>query len=74
MAPMVAGTFAVYEDGTGGYVLVTQVEGRPVEHRRIPAAMVKMSMRLFGQLSRRQVEPSGPDDREVTGDAVVHGP
>lgn len=39
--PAVAGTFAIYPDGKGGYVLVTDVGGT-VERRHIPAAVVKM--------------------------------
>jgi hypothetical protein len=37
-----AGTFAVYEDGKGGYVLVTDVGG-DVTRKAIPAALVKMA-------------------------------
>jgi hypothetical protein len=41
-APMLAGTFAIYEDGTGGYVLVTDTQDHGVSRKHIPAAMVKM--------------------------------
>lgn len=43
-APMLAGTFAVYEDGQGGFVLVTQTEQHGVDRRHIPAGLVKMAM------------------------------
>lgn len=42
--PMVAGTFALYEDGVGGFVLVTQTEKFGVDRKHIPAALVKMAM------------------------------
>lgn len=46
-APMLAGTFAVYADGSGGMVLVAdtvQPDGTPgVVHRKhIPAALVRL--------------------------------
>ena len=45
--PALAGTFVIYEDGKGGYVLVVDVGGE-VTHKHIPAAMVKMfGPRLF---------------------------
>ena len=37
--PALAGTFVIYEDGKGGYVLVVDVGGE-VTHKHIPAAMV----------------------------------
>ncbi len=48
--PVAAGTFAIYEDGQGGYVLVTQMpsavtEENPegVARKHIPGALVKMA-------------------------------
>src|SRR3954469_16701086 len=41
--PVIAGTFAVYEDGRGGYVLVTDTAQYGTDRRHIPAAMVKMA-------------------------------
>jgi hypothetical protein len=39
---LIGGTFAIYEDGRGGLVLVTDVEGRGEERRAVPAAVIKM--------------------------------
>ncbi len=49
--PVLAGTFALYEDGKGGVVLVTEVGGE-VTRKHIPAALVKMAMG-DGAVSRR---------------------
>jgi hypothetical protein len=40
--PMMAGTFALYDDGHGGIVLVTDVNGE-VTKKAIPAALVKLA-------------------------------
>lgn len=40
--PALAGTFALYEDGSGGFVLVTDVGGE-VTRKAIPAAIVKLA-------------------------------
>lgn len=45
-APPVAlfeGTFAIYPDGQGGYVLVTDTAEHGTDRRHIPAAMVKLA-------------------------------
>ncbi len=44
--PLFAGTYAIYDDGHGGYVLVAKTrEGQ--EHRKhLPAGMVKMAQKL----------------------------
>lgn len=49
--PALAGTFALYEDGTGGFVLVTDVGGE-VTRKHIPAALVRMAMG-DGAISRK---------------------
>ena len=41
-APLIAGTFAIYPRPDGGLELVTDVQGRGVESRTVPAAIVKM--------------------------------
>jgi len=41
-APIVAGTFAVYADPSGGMVLVTDVAGRGIERRAVPATIVRL--------------------------------
>lgn len=41
--PVIAGTFAIYEDGHGGFVLVTDTVQHGTDRRHIPAAMVKMA-------------------------------
>jgi len=41
--PFMAGTFALYEDGHGGYVLVTQVNDE-ITRKHIPAGIVKLAM------------------------------
>lgn len=37
------GTFALYPDGQGGYVLVTYTEAHGLDRKHIPAALVKMA-------------------------------
>lgn len=49
--PVIAGTFALYEDGQGGYVLVTNTQTGE-DRRHIPAALVKMATG-GGVLSRK---------------------
>lgn len=52
--PLLAGTFAIYEDGKGGYVLVTNTDEHGTQRKHIPGALVKMMNgnslvgRLFG--------------------------
>ena len=46
--PLVAGTFALYEDAKGGLVLVTDIEGRGVERHALPAGLVKAGMAMAG--------------------------
>lgn len=41
-APIMAGTFAVYETPDGGFVLVTEIPGRGVEQRVISGKLVRM--------------------------------
>ena len=51
--PMCAGTFAIYEDGLGGFMLVTDMPNHGgVAKRHIPAALVKMATG-GGMISRR---------------------
>ena len=61
--PMFAGTFAIYATPDGGLVLVTDVEGRGVEQRAFPAAMVKMLTGTgggpLGKMARKMF--GGPD-------------
>lgn len=55
---LIGGTFAIYTAGEGGLVMVTDVDGRGVEKRKIPRAVVeifqgkgpmgKMAARMFG--------------------------
>lgn len=40
---LLAGTFALYEDGQGGYVLVTDTVQHGTDRKHIPAALVKMA-------------------------------
>lgn len=49
--PAISGTFAIYEDGKGGYVLVTdsaQLGG--VTHKHLPRALIKMMSGAAGRL------------------------
>jgi hypothetical protein len=52
-APALAGTFAIYEDGQGGFVLVTDTGTGP-DRKHIPGGLIKMVMKtgalgkLFG--------------------------
>lgn len=42
--PALAGTFAIYQDGEGGFVLVTDTGTGP-ERKHIPGALIKMALR-----------------------------
>lgn len=46
--PFLAGTFALYMDHDGSVIMVTDIEGRGVEHQRIPPAMVKAAVSFAG--------------------------
>lgn len=46
--PFLAGTFALYLDHDGSVVMVSDIDGRGVEHHRIPKAMVAMAMNAAG--------------------------
>lgn len=41
--PELAGTFAIYADGRGGYVLVTDTVDQGTTRKHIPAALVKLA-------------------------------
>lgn len=41
-APLLAGTFALYETPDGGFCLVTDVPGRGVEQRIVSGKLVRM--------------------------------
>jgi len=54
-APMLAGTFALYQSPDGGFVLVTDIPGRGVEQKIIPGKVVKLitsgvGARMFGSI------------------------
>jgi hypothetical protein len=49
---VIAGTFALYEDGAGGYVLVTETVAHGTQRKHIPAGLVKLATG-GGMLSRR---------------------
>lgn len=49
-AALAQGTFALYDDGRGGLVLVVQPVGQEIQRKHIPAAAVKMGQRVLGQL------------------------
>lgn len=40
--PAIAGTFAIYEDGQGGFVLVTETPEHGVIRKHIPRALIKL--------------------------------
>lgn len=42
--PVLAGTFAIYHDGDGGFVLVTDT-GEGPQRKHIPAAIIKLAAR-----------------------------
>lgn len=46
--PMWAGTYAVYDDGAGGVVLVLGQSTGQTLHHRIPAGLIKMAERFGG--------------------------
>lgn len=45
--PVFAGTFAIYADGSGGYVLVVAHADGTTDRKHIPAAMVKLAQSGF---------------------------
>lgn len=45
--PLIHGTFALYADGAGGFVLVTETDAHGVNRKHIPRAMVKLAMKLM---------------------------
>lgn len=45
-APLIAGTFALYDDAQGGFVLVTQTTEHGLNRRHIPSGMVKLASKL----------------------------
>lgn len=50
--PVAAGTFVIYEDGKGGFVLVTDMpEQGGVRHQHIPRALIKMVTGGGGKLA-----------------------
>lgn len=46
-APILAGTFALYQTPEGGFMLVTESE-RGIEYHHLPAAMVKLAKQMAG--------------------------
>lgn len=46
--PMAAGTYAVYDDQQGGYVLVIGTREGQTHHKHIPAKVVKMGEMMMG--------------------------
>lgn len=54
--PLIAGTFAAYDDGVGGYVLVTDTHEHGTMRRHIPGKMVKLAARfMFGRKQEMRV-------------------
>jgi hypothetical protein len=41
--PMISGWFALYEDGEGGFVLVTETDKGGLQRKHIPSAIVKIA-------------------------------
>ena len=50
--PLVAGSFALYEDGKGGFWLVTHNPEQGVVKTHIPRKMVRIGMALAGSIAR----------------------
>jgi hypothetical protein len=46
--PLAAGTYAVYDDNQGGYVLVIGTREGETHHKHIPARVVKMAEMAMG--------------------------
>jgi hypothetical protein len=46
--PIAAGTYSLYQDGAGGYVLVIGTSEGAVHHKHIPAKVVKMAEMAMG--------------------------
>ncbi len=45
--PLLHGTFALYPDGAGGFVLVTETDAHGVNRKHIPSAMVRLAMKAI---------------------------
>jgi len=43
VAPILAGKFGIYEDGKGGYWLITETDAHGMQRKHIPAALVKLA-------------------------------
>lgn len=55
LAPLLAGTFAIYETPDGGYVLVTDTPNRGVERKILPGKLIRLVTRgpgasMFGRI------------------------
>ncbi len=65
-APLLGGTFAIYATEQGGLHMITDVEGRGVEHWPVPPALVKMMSgnspmsKMFGKIFGAGPRPLGP--------------
>jgi hypothetical protein len=46
--PMAAGTYAVYDDQAGGYVLVIGTREGETHHKHLPGHLVKMAEKMAG--------------------------
>lgn len=49
--PMAAGTYAIYDDGSGGVVLVLGTREGEVHQKHVPAMAIKMAEKLMGGAS-----------------------
>lgn len=47
--PVLAGTFAIYEDGKGGYVLVSETSERKLYRKHIPASLIRVMGPVLGK-------------------------
>lgn len=56
--PLIAGTFAIYEDGKGGYVFVADTTQHGVTRKHIPRWQAKYMTKLMGTFGRGEA-PDG---------------
>lgn len=57
--PVIAGTFAIYEDGKGGYVFVADTTQHGVMRKHIPRWQARYMTKIVGSLSGGESDRMG---------------
>lgn len=55
-APLVSGSFAIYEGPKGAVILVTEIPGRGIERKVFPGKLVAMAMKMTGARNPKSVQ------------------